>query len=144
MWQISYDAKEKGWQSEPITIPLKTGVLASLGSGAKITDRHVGRWKKSDVGDRSSSIFSAFYDAVTSKADPLSGGAPQIAALFSSLGPQIIGFVKDGVHYLHGLELVPGKMLAQIEWRDELFQRIDPMTLKRKSGARRFARPAGV
>ena len=45
----------------------------------------------SDVGGTSRSIFSAFYDAMQSSDDPLSGGYPQIAALYTTRKPQVIG-----------------------------------------------------
>jgi hypothetical protein len=76
--------------------------------------------------------------------DPLSGGYPQIAALYTTRKPQVIGFINGYTPYLHGLEMVPGKMLSKIEWVDSVFQRINPTTMGIVSGARRFARPRGI
>jgi hypothetical protein len=42
------------------------------------------------------------------------------------------------------LEVLPGESLLNIEWRDPLFQRIDPATFKVVSEARRYARPKGL
>jgi hypothetical protein len=136
LWQISYDARRKVWGNASIPIPSR--------SGAASARKHAVLWRNSDVGDRSSSIFSAFCDALNSGNDPYSGGPPQIAALFADISPRMLGFIKDGTHYLHGLEIAANKALSRIEWRDDLFQRINPITLKRMAGARRFARPAGI
>jgi hypothetical protein len=144
LWVIEYRAKDKVWSSTEIQIAAETRALISLGTGQSSAKVQVRRWADSDVGGTSRSIFSAFHAAIKSGVDPQSGGAPQIAALYSTQGPQTIGFIHAGVHYLHGLEFVPGPELSNIEWCDELFQRMNPTTLKRLTGSRRFARPRGV
>jgi len=144
VWQISYNVRTKVWESEGLAIPPKTGVIAILGSGGKSVKEHVRRWSQSDVGARSSAIFSAFCDALFSEEDPHTGGAPQIAALHRGSHGQIIGFVHDGVHYLHGLQIGPAKVLHRLRWRDRHFQAINPTTLKRAAGTRRFERPKGL
>lgn len=143
-WQVSYDAPKKEWLSAPIPIPRETGILAVLGSGTKSVNKYVRLWRDSDVGNRSSAIFSAFCDALFSEEDPSSGGTPQIAALHRGSHGQIIGFIHDGIHYLHGLQIMPGGLLDRLRWRDRHFQTINPRTLKRAAGTRRFERPRGL
>jgi hypothetical protein len=144
IWQISYDARTKIWKSKGVAIPPKTGVIAILGSGGKLVKEHIHRWSQSDVGARSSAIFSAFCDALFSEEDPHTGGAPQIAALHRGSHGQIIGFVHGEIHYLHGLQIGPAEVLGRLRWRDRHFQTINPTTLKRAAGTRRFERPKGL
>jgi hypothetical protein len=96
---------------------------------------------QSDVGGTSRGIFSAFYDAIMSGDDPMTGGMPQISGLYAEGPPRPLGFTEGGLLFLHGLQLESSATIANIEWRDHLFQRIDPMTSKPLDGARRFARP---
>jgi hypothetical protein len=103
VWQISYDSKQKEWRSKPLAIPTTTGIIGILGSGKVSVKKHIDRWIKSDVGARSSAFFSGFCDALFSAEDEHSGGVPQIGALNPGSHAQIIGFINDGAHYLHGL-----------------------------------------
>jgi hypothetical protein len=144
VWQVHYDAKAKAWEDHPLEIPSRTGIVGLLGTGRRAVKTQSDRWRNSYVGARSSSIFSAFCDALRSGGDPNSGGAPQIAALYTQHPPQVLGFIEGGAYYLHGLEVLPGKMLDRIEWRDGLFQRLNPATGRRMSGARRLVRPTGL
>ncbi|MEQ1557855.1 MAG: hypothetical protein ABL933_02800 [Methyloglobulus sp.] len=141
-WHISYKSKIKTWASEKLRLPEKTGMIISLGSGAASAKNHEGRWKKSDVGGTSRSFFSAFCDAIDSGDDNLSGGVPQLCALYPNLPPKSIGVVKDNRYFLNGMEVLPGPKLSNIEWTDELFRNIDPETNMLKEGARPFVRPA--
>jgi hypothetical protein len=140
-WVISYGAAAKSWNCDQISLPSTTGIAIALGSGASVAEAHAGRWANSDVGGMSRAIFSAFCDAVTSGNDPLSGGAPQISALYTKDPPRPLGYAENGLTFLHGLQLATCGTLANIEWRDRLFQEIDPNTLMSIQGARRFARP---
>jgi hypothetical protein len=144
LWTIQYQSKGHLLQSVEVPIGQKTDVLICLGSGRSSVNAYARKWRESDVGGTSRSIFSAFYDAMQSGDDPLSGGSPQIAALYSTREPQIIGFLNEQTPYLHGLEIMPGEILSRIEWVDSVFQRINPTTMKVVSGARRFARPRGL
>lgn len=144
LWVIHYSVEGKVWEDTEIPMPSETKSLISLGTGGPSAKIHVRRWQQSDTGGTSRSIFCAFHDAIKSGDDPLSGGPPQIAALYLNGPPQTIGFIEKGTHYLHGLELMPRPTLRNIEWRDSLFQRINPRTMRVLKGARRFARPRGV
>jgi len=141
-WHISYKAKTNEWFNEKLPLPENTGLVISLGSGAASAKSHEGRWTESDVGGTSRSFFSAFCDAIDSGDDKLSGGAPQLCALYPNLPPQCIGVIKDNRYFIHGMEVQPGPRLSNIEWKDVLFRSIDPETKMLKAGARHFVRPA--
>ncbi|MGB6153068.1 MAG: hypothetical protein WBG48_13880 [Pricia sp.] len=140
-WHISYKARTDEWFSKKVALPKKTGIVISLGSGAPSAKSHEARWQESDVGGTSRSFFSAFCDSVDSGEDKLSGGAPQLCALYPNLQPKSIGIIKDSRYFLHGMEIQPSPMLSNIEWKDELFQDINPDFNKLKQGVRHFVRP---
>lgn len=144
LWRIEFTARTGIWDSAEVPIGHNTSILAMLGSGSQSASEHARKWKQSDVGGTSRSIFSAFHDAIMSGDDAWSGGPLQIAALYSSLGPKAIGFVDHGKHFLHGMALTYDNELSNIEWRDALFRRIDPISLDVILKARRYARPDGL
>lgn len=141
-WVISYDAATALWSCNKVALPSATGIVIALGTGAGAAKSHASKWAESDVGGTSRAIFSAFCDALTSGADPLSGGVPQISALYTENAPRPLGYVENGLMFLHGLQLGPSGTFDNIEWRDRLFQRVDPIMLSPITGARRFARPS--
>lgn len=140
-WVISFVAATGVWNCKEILLPLTTGIVLALGSGAGVANSHASTWAKSDVGGTSRAIFSAFCDAVTSGTDPLTGGIPQISALYTEESPRPLGYVENGSRFLHGLQLMPYGALTNIDWCDRLFQRVDPITLAPIQGSRKFARP---
>lgn len=140
-WVISYVAATDLWNCSQISLPSTTGIVKAMGSGASAAKTHASTWNRSDVGGTSRAIFSAFCDAVASGNDPLTGGSVQVYALYTENEPRPLGYVDSGLRFLHGLQLASCSSAANIEWRDRLFQRVNPMTLKPIEGARRFARP---
>lgn len=141
VWQIDYDHGRKAWKSELLKLPKDTETIVELGSGASATKQHGRRWSASDVGGTSRSVFSAFCDALGSRADPLSGGAPQLAALYTSGPARPLGVFYQDHRFLHGLPLAIHAPSSKLEWRDKLFQRVDGEDGSILPGARRFARP---
>lgn len=144
LWQIDYRRAGRIWSSTQLEIPPKTAIIVELGTGAVAARIHAKRWSESDVGGTSRSIFSGFCDALLSGSDPLSGGPPQVAALYNGGIPRSLGVLVDEELYLHGLKLKPGATLSGLECCDRLFHRIDSQTRRRLEGARRFARPHGA
>jgi len=140
-WQISYKAKTNEWLSNKVDLPHETGIIVSLGSGAPSAENHGRNWQNSNVGGTSRSFFSAFCDSISSGDDKLSGGTPQLGALYTKLPAKSIGIIKDDCYFLHGMEIQPNPMLSNISWKDELFRDVDPCTNKLKQGARPFEKP---
>lgn len=141
LWQISFDPNGTKWQNEIVETVDLVGVVAVNGSGTKATKDELKRWRDSDIGGTSRSIYSAFCSAITSGEDPLSGGAPQLASIYPK-GPAVIAgaLYEDSLH-LFGLPIPPTSGSKKIEWFDPLFQRIDPQTRTILAGAARHAKP---
>ncbi len=140
-WVIKYRTKTCDWTSEELTIPTKTSLLIALGSGEGKARVHTRMWNDSDAGGTSRAIFSAFCEAISARGNELSGGPPQLSGLYTKQPPKTFGIIRNGGPFLHGLPLKREMALSNIEWRDELFQTIDPTTMSAAKGARRFARP---
>ena len=104
-------------------------------------DRQLGRH---DTGGRTSrSVFSGLCDAIASGADPLTGGAPQLAGIYRKGGAECLGIVWEGARYFMGH---PDTLVAvdpsAVEWRNGLFERCDGATLDVLAGAQHRAGPA--
>lgn len=141
LWQISFDEKTATWKDEQFEMNEQTGIVAVTGSGRKPLRKEALRWKASYIGGASRSIYSAFCAAIASGADPQSGGAPQLASIYTK-GPAVTaGVIHDNILHLHGLPLRLTAHTGIIEWFDHLFQRIDPRTLQVLAGAARHVKP---
>jgi hypothetical protein len=141
-WIIQYKATGRKWKVQAVDTGggERSKLLLSLGSGRKWLSDEIDAWARSPQGEVARGIFSAFCDALDSKKDPLSGGVPQIVALDRVSPGKVLGFVAEGIRYIHGLPVEPVPGLTEMEWVDRLFQRISPVTLKLLSGAQRHAR----
>ncbi len=143
LWCLSFIAATLTWSESETEIPTdKSTLLAAFGSGTKSVQSHSLRWERSNQGGTSRAIFSAFCDSVRSVADPFSGGIPQLVGMYHTRMPQAFGIVQDNHRYFQGFPLPHDVTADTIEWRDELFQRIDGKTLKIADGAQRHVRPA--
>lgn len=142
LWCLTFNAATRKWVDSEINVPAnKSTLLAAFGSGAKSVESHSFHWEASAQGGTSRAIFSAFCDAVRSTTDPYSGGVPQLVGMYHTRMPQVFGVVQDNKRYFHGFPLPDEVDPEVIEWRDELFQRIDGRTLAIRQGAQRHVRP---
>lgn len=140
LWHISYDTMGR-WNDTLIPHTESRGVYALHGSGAKPAKEELYRWARTDIGGTSRSIYSGFCDAIASGVDSLSGGAPQLASIYPKGPARICGALHKGSLHLHGLPVVQTPALKKITWFDNLFQRIDPLTLQLVPGAQKQPRP---
>jgi hypothetical protein len=126
---------------ETLSLPTNSGLIEGFGSGKlAMKDKDI-RWRISDVGRTSRSVFGAFCDALKDGEDPRSGGSPQLIGLYRAFPPIQFGIIWGNERYLSGA-LAPAAIdLDAIEWRNSLFERCDPHTLSIKTGAQRQPRP---
>jgi hypothetical protein len=147
LWQLSYFAAKPGvparWVDEEVSVATQeSSLIIALGSGGYVVEKQNDILKIDPQGRTSRSIFWAFCDALRTKADPLSGGAPQLVGLYREGSPQSFGVSYEGRRYYQGLLIQdPTHVSEGVEWRDEKFQRIDGATLELLSGAQRHGRP---
>lgn len=140
-WNIVFDAKSRRCTSCEVSVPSTTNIISTFGSGAAAAKAHHNLWQDSEAVGRSRAILGSFCDAIRSSDDPLSGGPPQLAALYTKGAPVQIGMYVNGGRFLNGLEVDIMPSLKNIHWRNNLGEEVDPLTGKVAQGARRFGRP---
>lgn len=141
IWAISFNAQSREWTDSLLKTSGRTEVIFSGGSGNTSLKKELLKWRASDIGGTSRSIYSAFCKSIASGSDPLSGGAPQLASLYPAGAAKTVGVIHNRMLYLHGLPLEATEKSNRIEWFDNLFQRTDPATLTLADGAARHAAP---
>jgi hypothetical protein len=142
LWCLTFNAARRTWADSQIEVPTgRSALLATFGSGEKSVHANSLSWELSAQGGTSRAIFSAFCDSVRSGTDPKSGGVPQLIGMYHTRMPQVFGIVQEARLYFQGFPVPTGVSPDAIEWRDELFQRIDGKTLKIAKGAQRHVRP---
>lgn len=134
----------KGWHYDVKPMPRKSDIIASYGSGTASILESVKRWKQSEVGGTSRSIFSAFCDSLTSGVDPATGGSAQLVGIYRQGAARTFGIVWRKRRYLHGLCVDGSKYLGGVEWFNELFERCDWKTADRLKDAQPQPRPTGI
>ena len=139
LWRIDW-SKTSPMRSTPLKLP-ETSVLGiTLGSGWKVLIHRNEEWKKAQ-GRTARGVFSSFCDAIASGEGPRSGGPPQLVGLYPSGSGQLFGIVMDEKRYLAGAPVPDDANLDDFEWRNCLFERMNPRTLQRLDGAQRQPRP---
>jgi hypothetical protein len=134
--KITFDKESSKFTFECIDLYReKSFLIFADGSGSDSIFKNHERWEKSAQARTSRAIYGAFCDALQSKADQLSGGAPQIVGLYR-IGPgRLFGAMYKNDLFVGGKPITPDNRVDVIEWRDELFQRIDPTTKQLSEGA---------
>jgi hypothetical protein len=146
LWLLSYfsatSAAPARWTDEEVSVGThESSLIISLGSGGHVVEKQNDALKIDPQGRTSRAVFWAFCDALRSKADPLSGGAPQLVGLYRKGRPQSFGVSYNGHRYYQGLLVQDSMHFDGVEWRDEKFQRVDGATLEVLPGAQRHGRP---
>ena len=140
IWQLTYLASKGEWTDKEIPLPNRhSALVVALGSGGSTVKEFDGRVRRDAQGGTSRAVFWAFCDALKSGQDPLSGGAPQLMGLYRENAPKIFGIKYGEQRYFLGLPL-KSSAFDNIEWRDELFHRINPENLSVIEGAQRHGR----
>jgi hypothetical protein len=135
-WMISWNRKT-GWTSKQIDAPKESGLVISLGSGAKSVDYWNGYMQRSDVSRTSRAVFQAFTLSLKDAKDPGSGGPPQLASLRREGNGQSHGVWWNSIASVNGLTMSQYSEKNGIEFFNENFERVDPKTGLLLKGAQR-------
>jgi hypothetical protein len=141
LWETRW-APPNAWFDYKHHLPEESSLIAALGSGKETVVELDQKWRASDAGGTSRAVFSAFCEAISSNQDWRSGGPPQLVGLYRRGSGEQFGIIHEGGRHLSGL-LVTLEIASvlRVEWRNNLFERCDAMSMKLKSGAKRHARP---
>ena len=141
LWSLGWSA-ERGWVKETLPLPTTSAIVLSEGSGGRVVVEHNEKWRHLLPG-RSRSVFSAFCDALESREDSKSGGAPQLVGLYRK-GPGLhFGVIYKGKRFLLGEETGNIERCSRFEWRNSFFELCDFQTFERLPAAQRQPRPKG-
>jgi hypothetical protein len=117
----------------------------AFGSGRDgFRDQLVSRWRPSEVGGTSRSVFSAFVDHIKSGVDPFTGGPPQLVGLYRVGPARTFGTIWNGKRFLGGMEAIDVKDERRMNWHNDLFELCDPLTMQRRNTAQPQPRPKGI
>lgn len=135
--------KEKGWRDlGEMGLPSQSDLIGTFGSGEKAVTAWHTYWQNTSQAGTSRSMFGAFCDALVSKADPSSGGAPQLVGLYRQRPAISFGIIYEGQRYLLGIPVNDSIYRDGVEWRNKLFECCDWRTMKVKQNAQRHGRPS--
>jgi hypothetical protein len=131
-----------GWTKRTARIPKVSSAVEFGGTGMVATKLQLERWERSSSAGTSRSVFSAFVEGLLAGDDPLSGGAPQLVGIYRKGSGRAFGTVIDKHRYLYGAPVTAKRLIREIEWRNELFERVSGTTRKRVPDAQSHARPS--
>lgn len=140
---LSYNKDEQKWVRREENMPVKSGVIAVLGSGATEFRDNYTRYQNGPNQDTSRNVFHCFWDTLNSTKDPYCGGVPQIVGIYrkpESTG-KYFGSIFDGKCYFAGTEVPKGSNYDTIEWRNENFERCDGRAKSILQGAQQQPNP---
>lgn len=135
-------SQEKGWTNRWLSIPKKSDVILSGGSGRQSINHWYERWSKTKEKGTTRSIFGSFCDSLQSGEDKYSGGAPQLVGIYRIGAAKTFGIIYQDKRYLLGLNIDKSENLDFIQWRNNLFERCDWRNKKLLKGAQQHKRPA--
>jgi hypothetical protein len=134
---LAYDAQRKAWTSSEVPMPERSSFLRIEGSGARAVREASVLWQATSSAGTSRAVFSAFCDAIATGGDPRTGGAPQLVGLYRQGSGRRFGMIYHGQRYVDGSRLAGTEVPVNLEWRNELFERVDVVTKHRLGGAQR-------
>ncbi len=133
-WKI-----DEGWNKKPekINFPDSSGIFCMEGSGApefrSLIDNHF----KIGIPITSSNIFQSFIQTLKNTKLASVGGPPQLAGIYRGSFAKTFGIIFDHKRYVLGLEFDDAEDYGELEWRNELFERSNPITKKIADGAKK-------
>lgn len=122
---ITYDASRDKWSTITPAMPSVSSFLHIAGSGARSVKEIDILWQEGPEKNTSRAVYSAFHESVASGGDSKTGGAPQLGGIYRVGPARLIGIVLDNQRYFAGAPLVGYEDSSAIEWRNELFERMD-------------------
>lgn len=139
LWRLDWSSTQPV-TSTLVQLPIDSALGVTIGSGSKPFIRRDKKWKDAQ-GRTSRGIFSTFCDAISSGEDPRSGGPPQLVGIYRTGVGRMFGVVVEEQLFLAGTLVQSHKQITSFEWRNRLFERMDPLTLGRLPGAQAQPRP---
>jgi hypothetical protein len=142
LWETRYSAAAGRWDDREHDLKKGRSTFVHLdGSGKNVVENHQKNWTGSDAEGTSRAVFWTFCDALSSKKDPRSGGAPQLVGLWREGNGKAFGMIWNGQKYISGLVVSGSPRWDAVDWFNAEFERCDGETGQRLVGAQRHPRP---
>jgi hypothetical protein len=139
LWRIDWSSSSP-IESTPMELPTASVIGVALGSGCSVLIDRNEQWKKAQ-GRTARGVFSSFCEAIGSGKDRFTGGAPQLVGLYPTGAGKLFGVIINGQRYIAGAVAPDDADFDQFEWRNNLFERMNPRTLRRLDAAQPQPRP---
>lgn len=135
--KIEWRKSTNKWSSETVEFKDYSDKLFILGSGRAEFLRKFSNYAESENQKTSRAVFHCFIDTLSSMKDSYCGGAPQLVGLYRIGNAKFFGIIHDNKRYLHGMLVDDLINFNNVEWRNELFEVCDGITMRRKKDAQR-------
>jgi len=131
--------RHTGWAGKNITLPTSSDVLLSLGSGAAEFLENYKRYERGPTQSTSRSVFHCFCDTLFNISTTTCGGAPQLVGIYRKPDSpaKTFGIIRGNGRYYLGAQIDDLRNFDAVEWRNDLFEICDGVTMKRKQNAQR-------
>lgn len=136
---------EKMWSLEEKTAESFSDKLFVLGSGREEFLEKYKKYLESENGKTSRSLFQCLCHTIDDIKDAYCGGAPQLAGIYrkTDTNGRLYGIISNRKRFFEGMRIdnYPKENLNNIEWRNELFEICDGVTMQRRKDAQRQPNP---
>ena len=129
--------KINGWTKKEEEIPKISDKIIILGSGKEEYYERYKEYFRGNSGKTSRAIFQSLCHSLLKMKDLKCGGAPQLVGLYNRFNGKKFGVIYEGDRYFMGKKIESSEKINNIEWRNELFERIDGKTIKILDGAQK-------
>jgi hypothetical protein len=135
-WLIEW-TRNNGWSGESINMPSSSDILFSLGSGSVEFNNNYVRYDKGPNRGTTRSVFHCFCDTLFNIKDKKCGGAPQLVGIYRKPNSPAItyGIIREKKRYFLGARIDDDVNFESVEWRNDLFELCDGLTMKRRPNA---------
>lgn len=127
-------SRGKGWRGQEVPLPKKSDLLLVLGSGKAEFSKNYKQYQEGKNQNTSRNVFHCFTDTLFNIKDKHCGGAPQLVGIYRkpNSSAQRFGIIKNKKRYLFGAQIDKLTNFGNIEWRNDLFELCDGISMKKK------------
>ena len=142
LWELRYSATTGVWLDQERSIDNHQSYVIHLdGSGHRAIASQTSEWIGTPAEGTSRAAIWFFCDALHSRSDPFSGGAPQLVGIWRKGPGRSFGFLWHGRRYLAGLEVPNDAIWSSVDWFNHLFERCDGKSGRRLKDAQPQRKP---
>jgi hypothetical protein len=131
-WLIEWN-RSAGWSGRNMQMPQQSDILFLLGSGVPEFKDNFSRYSRGPDHGTSRNVFHCFCDTLFKIKDKRVGGAPQLVGIYRKpYSPAIsFGIIINNKRYFLGAIIDNNANLREVEWRNDLFELCDGITMKK-------------